>query len=104
MYICIVRVISFKTIRAFYENPVYGDAEVSLRSWYQDAKTANWKNPNELKNQYLNASILREGRVVFNIKGNSYRLVVAIDYEFQIIFVRFIGAHKQYDKIDVKSI
>ncbi len=83
---------------------MYGDAEVSLRSWYQDAKTANWKNPNELKNQYLNASILREGRVVFNIKGNSYRLVVAIDYEFQIIFVRFIGAHKQYDKIDVKSI
>ncbi len=99
-----MRVISFKTLRTFYEKPEYKDAEVSLRSWYQDVKTANWKNPNELKNQYLNASILREGRVVFNIKGNSYRLVVAIDYEFQIIFVRFIGTHKQYDKIDVKSI
>lgn len=62
------------------------------------------KNSNELKNQYKNASIVGEGRVVFNIKGNEYRLVVAIDYEFQAIFIRFIGTHKQYDKIDAKTI
>jgi len=57
-----------------------------------------------LKQQYKNASIIGESRVVFNIKGNKYRLVVAIDYEFQVIFIRFIGTHKQYDKIEVKKI
>jgi mRNA interferase HigB len=75
-----------------------------LRAWYHDTKTADWKNPNDLKRQYKNASIVGEGRVVFNIKGNDYRLVVVIDYEFQVIFIRFIGTHKQYDKIDVKTI
>jgi mRNA interferase HigB len=67
-------------------------------------KNSNWKNSNELKLQYANASIIGEGRVVFNIKGNSYRLVILIDYEFQVIFIRFIGTHKQYDNIDAKTI
>jgi len=75
-----------------------------LRAWYHDAKTADWRNSNELKSQYKNASIVGDERVVFNIKGNDYRLVVAIDYEFQVIFIRFIGTHKQYDKIDAKTI
>ena len=78
--------------------------EVPLRSWYHDAKSAEWRSSNELKKQYKNASIVGDGRVVFNIKGNDYRLVVAIDYEFKVIFIRFIGTHKQYDKIDVKTI
>jgi mRNA interferase HigB len=65
---------------------------------------ALWKNSNELKKEYKSASIVGDGRVVFNIKGNVYRLVVAIDYEFQAIFIRFIGTHKQYDKIDAKTI
>lgn len=99
-----MRVIAFRTIREFFEKPEYQDSETSLRAWYHDAKSAEWENSNELKLQYKNASIVGEGRVVFNIKGNSYRLVVAIDYEFQIIFIRFIGTHKQYDKIDVKTI
>lgn len=99
-----MRVIAFKTIKAFFEQPEYVDSEPSLRAWYHDVKSANWRNSNELKQQYKNASIVGEGRVVFNIKGNSYRLVVAIDYEFQIIFIRFIGTHKQYDKIDAKTI
>ena len=75
-----------------------------MRSWFHDAKIAEWKNSNELKQQYKNASIVGDGRVVFNIKGNDYRLVVAIDYEFQVIFIRFIGTHKQYDKIEAKTI
>ncbi len=75
-----------------------------MRAWYHDAKTADWRNSNELKSQYKNASIVGDERVVFNIKGNDYRLVVAIDYEFQVIFIRFIGTHKQYDKIDAKTI
>ncbi len=99
-----MRIIAFKTLRDFFEKPEYSDSEVSLRAWYHDIKTAEWKNSNELKKQYKNASIIGEGRVVFNIKGNDYRLVVAIDYEFQAIFIRFIGTHKQYDKIDAKTI
>ena len=99
-----MRIIAFRTIKEFFEKPEYSDSEVSLRAWYYDVKAADWKNPNELKSQYKNASIVGDGRVVFNIKGNDYRLVVAIDYEFQVIFVRFIGTHKQYDKINAKTI
>ena len=99
-----MRIIAFKTLRAFWEKPEFTDSETSLRSWYYDAKNANWKNYNELKQQYRNASIVGNDRVVFNIKGNSYRLVVAIDYEFQVIFIRFIGTHMQYDLIDAKTI
>ncbi len=99
-----MRVISFRTIREFFKRPEYSDSEVSLRAWYHEAQPADWKNSNELKTQYKNASIIGDGRAVFNIKGNDYRLVIAIDYEFQVIFVRFIGTHKQYDKIDSKTI
>ena len=99
-----MRIIAFRTLRDFFEKPEYSDSEPSLRAWYHDVKTAEWKNPNELRQQYKNASFVGEGRVVFNIKGNDYRLIVAIDYEFQVIFIRFIGTHKQYDKIDAKTI
>lgn len=91
-------------MREFFETPEFADSEASLRSWYHDVKSADWKNSNELKEQYKNASIIKNGRVVFNIKGNSYRLIVAIDYEFQVIFIRFIGTHKEYNKIDAKTI
>lgn len=99
-----MRIIAFRTLREFFEKPEYADSEISLRAWYHDSKVAEWRNPNDLRQQYKNASIVGEGRVVFNIKGNSYRLVVAIDYEFQVIFIRFLGTHNQYDKIDVKTI
>ena len=99
-----MRVIAFRTLRFFFEKPEYTDSEASLRAWYHEVKTADWKSSNDLKQQYKTACIVGEGRVVFNIKGNAYRLVVAIDYEFQVIFVRFIGTHEQYNKIDVKAI
>jgi mRNA interferase HigB len=99
-----MRIIAFRRLRGFFEKPEYADFQVPLRAWYHDAKSAEWKNSNELKKQYKNASIVGDRRVVFNIKGNEYRLVVAIDYEFQVIFIRFIGTHKQYDKIDVITI
>ena len=104
MYLCVMRIIAFRTLREFFEKPEYSDSEIPLRAWYHDAKAADWKNPNELKRQYINASIVGDGRIVFNIKGNEYRLVVAIDYEFQVIFIRFIGTHSQYDKINAKTI
>ncbi len=99
-----MRVIAFRALREFYEKQKYADSEVSLRAWYHDAKAADWKNSNELKKQFKNAGIVGGGRVVFNIKGNAYRLVVSIDYEFQVIFIRFIGTHDEYDHIDVKTI
>jgi mRNA interferase HigB len=99
-----MRIIAFRTLRAFWENHQYSNSEVSLRAWYSEVKNANWKNSNELKERFRNASFVGDGRVVFNIKGNAYRLVVAIDYDFQIVFIRFIGTHKQYDKIDVKTV
>ena len=99
-----MRIIAFRTLREFFENSEFSDSEVHLRAWYHDVKGSNWNNANDLKQQYRNASIIGGGRVVFNIKGNVYRLVVAIDYEFQVVFIRFIGTHKQYDKIDVKTI
>lgn len=99
-----MRIIAFRTLREFFEKIRYADSEPSLRAWYHDVKTAEWKSSNELKLQYKSASIVGEGRVVFNIRGNAYRLVVAIDYEFQVIFIRFIGTHKEYDKINVKTI
>jgi len=99
-----MRIIAFRTLRAFFEKPEYADSEAYLRAWYHDAKAAEWISSNDLKQQYKSAIIVREGRIVFNIRGNAYRLVVAIDCEFQVIFVQFIGTHKQYDKIDVKTI
>lgn len=99
-----MRIIAFRTIREFFEKPEYMDSETNLRAWYHDVKAAEWNSSNDLKQQYKNASIIGNGRVVFNIKGNEYRLVVAIDYEFQVAFIRFIGTHKQYDKIDAKTI
>ena len=99
-----MRIIAFRTLREFWEKPEYSDSEISLRAWYHDAKSSDWNNANELKQQYKNARIIGEGRVVFNIKGNTYRLVVMIDYEFQVIYIRFIGTHKQYDKINAKTI
>ena len=104
LYFCAMRIIAFKTLREFWEKAEYADSESSLRSWYHEAKSSDWKNANELKQQYKNASIIGEGKVVFNIKGNTYRLVVWIDYEYQVIYIRFIGTHKQYDKTDIKTI
>jgi mRNA interferase HigB len=73
-----MRIIAFRALREFFEKPEYADSEASLRAWYHDAKTAEWKSSNDLKQQYKNASIVGEGRVVFNIKGNTYRLVVRL--------------------------
>lgn len=99
-----MRIIAFRTLKEFWENPKYADAEVSLRSWYHEAKNSVWKNSNELKQQYKNASIIGDSKVVFNIKGNKFRLVVSIDYDFQVIYIRFIGTHKQYDQFNAKTI
>lgn len=97
-----MRIISRKKLRESWSR--YPNAEKPLRAWYADAKQATWKSPTVIKQHYKNASIVGNNRVVFNIKGNDYRLVVAINYEFGIIYIRFIGTHLSYDKIDVTTI
>ncbi len=75
-----------------------------MQAWYYDAKHAQWKTPADIKDVYRNASVIGKNRVVFNIKGNQYRLVVAVNYEHGIVFIRFIGSHQEYDKIDSETI
>ncbi len=97
-----MRIISRKPLIEFWEE--YPDSEQHLKSWYQIAGNAKWAKPQDVKDQYRNASILQDGRVVFNIRGNNYRLVVWINYKFFTIYIRFIGTHEEYDIIDVQEI
>ena len=96
------RIFAKSTLRIFWEN--HPDSEQYLKTWFDTAMHSGWKSPNEVKQTYANASILKDGRVVFNIKGNTYRLVVKLNFEKQWIFIRFIGTHEEYDKIDANTI
>jgi len=99
-----MRIISRKVLKDFYENSSYKDSKSGIESWYFEAKNASWNNSAEVKSQYRSASIVGNDRVVFNICGNKYRLVVKINYSIGIVFIRFIGTHKQYDKINVNEV
>jgi mRNA interferase HigB len=92
-----------KKLREFWLHG-HAEAEKSLRSWYEEAKKANWQCPADIKARYQHASLLARNRVVFNIGGNKYRLVVSIRYDKQIVFIRFIGSHAEYDRIDAQEI
>jgi len=98
----LMRVIAVKTLRKHWEG--FPQAEQALLAWYEESEAAQWNNPNELKRQYRNASILTDKRVAFNIHGNTYRLIVDIEYRLKIVFVVWFGTHKQYDNIDAKKI
>jgi len=97
-----MRVIAKGTLRSFWTK--HKACEQQLKAWYNEASKSNWKTPNDLKKEYPSASILEENRIVFNIKGNNYRLIVKINYEYQIIWILFIGTHAEYDKIDATKI
>lgn len=99
-----MRIISRAMLRDFWETPAFSDAEQALKAWYDEARHANWLTPQDIKDQFRSASFVGNDRVVFNIHGNKYRLVVAINYSFSVCYVRFVGTHKQYDKIDVATI
>lgn len=99
-----MRVIARKTLRRFWEQPGHEDAEQALRAWFAEARKASWRTPTEIKAQYRSASVLKGGRVVFNIAGNKYRLVVAIRYDSQIVFIRFVGPHEEYDRINAEEV
>lgn len=97
-----MRVIAKKTLRDFWEK--HADAEEQLKTWNKEASKASWRNPVEIKDEYPHVSILKGGRVVFNICGNTYRLIVEINYVRQWMFIRFIGTHREYDKVDADKI
>jgi len=97
-----MRVIAKKILRDFWQR--HADSEEQLKTWFKEASKAKWKNPVNIKAEYATASILKSGRVVFNICGNKYRLVVDINYVRQWMFIRFIGTHNNYDKIDADKI
>ncbi len=97
-----MRIISRKTLKEFWERQP--EVQQTLQAWYADTKKADWKTPIDIKNVYRNASILPNSRVVFNIKGNQYRLVVAINYDCGIVFIRFVGTHQDYNRIDATTI
>jgi len=96
------RIFAKRTLREYWEK--YPDCEQYLKTWHDTALSSDWKTPNDVKQTYANASILKDSRVVFNIKGNSYRLVAKFNFEKQWIFIRFIGTHEAYGEIDANSI
>jgi mRNA interferase HigB len=97
-----VRIISRGTLRHFWE--INRDAEQPLKAWFREASAAGWANPHEVIALYGNASVIGDNRIVFNVAGNKYRLIVKFNYHHQIGYVRFIGTHAQYDAIGAEAI
>jgi mRNA interferase HigB len=104
----IVRIIARRTLNEFSESlrgsKDYKVVKAALDAWFHETQAAIWNSPAEMKESYGNASIVSDDRVVFNVKGNDYRLVVAIDYQREIVFIKWLGTHKEYDRIDVRTV
>jgi len=100
-----VRIIALSTLKAFLDRePSYADARQPVMAWYRQVKQADWVSPADVKRDIGSASILKDSRAVFNIAGNKYRIVVWINYPYRVVYVRFIGTHRQYDAIDAQTI
>jgi mRNA interferase HigB len=97
-----MRIISRRTLREFWEN--HPDSSIALQTWFHDVERAVWNTPADIKAVYRNASFLADNRVVFNIKGNHYRVVVVVIYQNGVVYIRFVGTHEEYDRIDVTTI
>jgi mRNA interferase HigB len=93
---------SKKTLKGYWDS--VPETKGPLTAWFKEVSDASWASPAELKAKYASASILKDGRAVFNVCGNNYRLVVWINYDFRIVYVRFIGTHKEYDRIDAETV
>ncbi len=100
--LCAVRVFNRSTIRAFAN--AHKDAEQPLFAWYREVKKADWKSPDDIKVQHPSASIINKERVVFNIKGNKHRVIVVVKLTFHYVYIRFIGTHAEYDKVDAATV
>lgn len=96
------RIFSKKTLRDFWEQ--HPDSEQYLKTWFETVSDADWKNPHDVKNNFANASILKNNRIVFNVKGNTYKLIAKMNFEKSWVFIRFVGTHADYDRIDAENI
>ena len=100
-----MRIIALATLKRFMDaKPAYDDAREPVMAWYRQVKAADWGSPAEVKRDIRSASILKDGRAVFNIAGNKYRIVVWINYPYRVVYIRFIGSHRDYDTIDAQTI
>ena len=99
-----MRIIKEKTLKYLLQQSRYREAEPAIRAWIYEVRFADWNNSNELKARYRNASIVSSKRVVFNIKGNEYRLIVDIEYRLNIVYIVWFGSHKEYSRIDAKTV
>ncbi len=97
-----MRIIARRTLREYWEK--HATAEQPLKSWFKEVSLADWDSPNDVKRRYRHASFLSGNRVVFNIGGNKWRLIVQINYDFKIVYIRFVGSHAAYDKVDAETI
>jgi mRNA interferase HigB len=97
-----MRIVAKSTLREFWTR--FPDAEEPLLAWFREVEKEDWSRPSQVKEKYRNASFVKGNRVVFNIKGNDYRLVVKINYPYRMLYVRFVGTHVEYDRIDVKEV
>lgn len=97
-----MRIIARRTLREFWD--LHPDAEQPLKAWFAEASAASWETPQAIKDQYRHASFVADNRVIFNIGGNKYRLVVHVNYDFGIMYIKFVGTHGEYDKIDPETV
>jgi mRNA interferase HigB len=97
-----MKIVAIGTLRRFWNR--YPDSEQALKAWFDEAKHARWTTPQQIRNRYASVSFVGRNRVVFNIKGNDYRLVVAVAYRFQAVYIKFVGTHAQYDRIEVETV
>ena len=97
-----MKVIAVSTLREFWAR--HADTEQPLKAWYDEARHAVWNTPQDIRQRYASASFVGRNRVVFNIKGNDYRLIVAVAYRFQAVYIKFIGTHTEYDRIDAATV
>jgi len=99
-----MRIVSVGTLKAFWDQPSHHDAEQPLRTWVRVVRAAHWVDPPAIKQMFRSADILCDGRVVFDVGGNKYRLVAWVNYHYGVVYVRFIGTHRDYDKIDAQTV
>lgn len=100
-----MRIIALSTLKAFFgRSSAYADAREPLLAWYRQVKQADWAGPADVKRDIRTASILKDGRAVFNIAGNKYRIVVWINYPYRVVYIRFVGTHRQYNNIDAQHV
>ena len=99
-----MHIVALKNLESFWKLPHRKDSEGAHKAWLAETRLAQWNSPQDIKKQYAHASIIANNRVVFNIKGNDYRLIVAVAYKMKYVYVKFIGTHAEYDKVDAASV